>query len=84
MTWVDTVNTKVAQSIVGRYFQLDGSGAYRERKGTRFLTELRAGATTFFAMVRIIYEYKKEITTNINYLFPTSIEILIYHVLYIS
>ena len=51
MTWADTVNTKVAQSYVGRYFQLEGSGAYRERKNTRFLTELRAGLTTFFAMV---------------------------------
>ncbi|KAI9249458.1 permease family-domain-containing protein [Phascolomyces articulosus] len=54
MGWVDTVNTKVATSRVGRYFQLDGSGAYRERKGTRFMTELRAGATTFFAMAYII------------------------------
>ncbi|KAG2225943.1 hypothetical protein INT45_006639 [Circinella minor] len=54
MSWADTINTKIAQSFVGRYFQLDGSGAYRERKGTRFLTELRAGATTFFAMAYII------------------------------
>ncbi|KAI8144270.1 permease family-domain-containing protein [Fennellomyces sp. T-0311] len=54
MTWIDTINTKVAQSYFGRYFQLEGSGAYRERKNTRFLTELRAGATTFFAMAYII------------------------------
>lgn len=53
MAWTDTVNEKVARSRVGRYFQLEGSGHKRERKGTRFMTELRAGATTFFAMVII-------------------------------
>lgn len=51
MTWADTINDKVARSAFGRYFQLEHSGHCRERKGTRFLTELRAGATTFFAMV---------------------------------
>lgn len=54
MTWAEyanKINNAVAGSRVGRYFQLEGSGAYRERKGTRFLTELRAGVTTFFAMV---------------------------------
>lgn len=54
MTWAEyanKINNAVAGSRVGRYFQLEGSGAYRERKGTRFLTELRASVTTFFAMV---------------------------------
>ncbi|KAI9317270.1 permease family-domain-containing protein [Dichotomocladium elegans] len=50
----DKVNNAVAGSRVGRYFQLEGSGAYRERKGTRFMTEIRAGVTTFFAMAYII------------------------------
>ncbi|KAI8138942.1 permease family-domain-containing protein [Fennellomyces sp. T-0311] len=54
MTWADKINDYVAQSRAGRYFQLEGSGARRERKNTRFLTELRAGATTFFAMAYII------------------------------
>lgn len=51
MGWVDSVNDAVAHSPVGKYFQLDGSGARRERKGTKFMTEIRAGLTTFFAMV---------------------------------
>ncbi|CAO0791886.1 unnamed protein product [Mucor circinelloides] len=54
MTWVDRVNDFVAHSRVGKFFQLDGSGARRERKGTRFMTEIRAGLTTFFAMAYII------------------------------
>ena len=52
MTWAEKVNDYVAHSRAGRYFQLEGSGARRERKNTRFLTEIRAGFTTFFAMVR--------------------------------
>lgn len=47
----ERINNAVAGSRVGRFFQLEGSGAYREREGTRFLTEIRAGLTTFFAMV---------------------------------
>ncbi|KAI8887960.1 hypothetical protein K501DRAFT_283059 [Backusella circina FSU 941] len=54
MTWVDRVNDYVAHSMVGKYFQLEGSGHRRERKGTKFMTELRAGMTTFFAMAYII------------------------------
>jgi xanthine/uracil/vitamin C permease (AzgA family) len=49
--WVDKLNDTVAHSKVGRYFQLDHSGHRRERKGTKFCTELRAGLTIFFAMV---------------------------------
>jgi hypothetical protein len=44
--WVDKLNDKVAASRFGRYFQLEGSGHRRERKGTRFSTEIRAGLTT--------------------------------------
>ncbi|CEI88219.1 Putative Nucleoside transporter [Rhizopus microsporus] len=54
MTWVDRLNDYVAHSRVGKYFQLDHSGARRERKGTKFTTEIRAGLTTFFAMAYII------------------------------
>ncbi|KAI7888239.1 permease family-domain-containing protein [Mucor mucedo] len=54
MVWSDRVNDYVAQSKVGKYFQLEHSGARRERKGTKFLTEIRAGLTTFFAMAYII------------------------------
>jgi len=52
--WIDKLNEKVAASRFGRYFQLEGSGHKRERKGTRFSTEIRAGLTTFFAMAYII------------------------------
>ncbi|KAI7856815.1 permease family-domain-containing protein [Circinella umbellata] len=54
MTWAEKVNNYVARSRAGKYFQLEGSGARRERKNTRFLTEIRAGFTTFFAMAYII------------------------------
>ncbi|CEI85922.1 Putative Purine transporter [Rhizopus microsporus] len=54
MTWVDRLNDYVAHSRIGKYFQLDHSGARRERKGTKFTTEIRAGLTTFFAMAYII------------------------------
>ncbi|KAI8879638.1 hypothetical protein K501DRAFT_226207 [Backusella circina FSU 941] len=52
--WADKLNDAVAHSAVGRYFQLEGSGHRRERKNTRFTTELRAGLTIFFAMAYII------------------------------
>ncbi|EEQ84024.1 MFS transporter, AGZA family, xanthine/uracil permease [Blastomyces dermatitidis ER-3] len=52
--WGAAVNRAVAGSIVGRRFRLEGSGHRHERKGTRFLTEVRAGLTTFFAMAYII------------------------------
>ncbi|KAI7872421.1 permease family-domain-containing protein [Spinellus fusiger] len=54
MSWTDTINIYIAQSWVGRHFQLEGSGARRERRDTRFSTEIRAGLTTFFAMAYII------------------------------
>jgi hypothetical protein len=49
--WTEKLNNAVAHSAVGKYFQLEGSGHRRERKNTKFTTELRAGLTIFFAMV---------------------------------
>ncbi|KAI8358575.1 permease family-domain-containing protein [Blakeslea trispora] len=54
MSWVDRLNDYVARTRFGRYFQLEHSGHKRERKGTKFSTELRAGLTIFFAMAYII------------------------------
>ncbi|KAK3896672.1 hypothetical protein C8A05DRAFT_39781 [Staphylotrichum tortipilum] len=54
MGWIQTVNQKVAVSPVGRWFKLEGSGHPKERKGSYFLTEMRAGLATFFAMAYII------------------------------
>jgi hypothetical protein len=52
--WTENINKKVANSIVGRHFHLEGSGVKNERTGSKFLTEIRAGITTFSAMVYII------------------------------
>ncbi|TPX12552.1 uncharacterized protein E0L32_000729 [Thyridium curvatum] len=54
MGLVERIDQKVAASAVGRWFRLDGSGHRRERKGSRFFTEVRAGLATFFAMAYII------------------------------
>ncbi|ODA84149.1 hypothetical protein RJ55_02667 [Drechmeria coniospora] len=54
MGWADTVNAKVAASPVGYWFHLDGSGHPRQRHGSYFLTEIRAGLASFFAMAYII------------------------------
>lgn len=54
MGWIHNVNAMVAKSPVGRWFRLDGSGHPLERKDSHFLTELRAGLATFFAMAYII------------------------------
>ncbi|KAF8471927.1 permease [Kalaharituber pfeilii] len=54
MTWAERVDRRVAQSAFGRYFRLEFSGAARERKNSRFFTEIRAGLATFFAMAYII------------------------------
>ncbi|KAF8197060.1 purine transporter [Pholiota molesta] len=47
-------NDRVAKSFVGKWFKLEGSGAKRERIGSKFTTELRAGLTTWAAMAYII------------------------------
>jgi hypothetical protein len=51
--WVERLNNAVAHSFIGKHFQLEGSGHRKERKHTRFTTELRAGLTIFFAMVSV-------------------------------
>lgn len=48
------INDAVAKSIVGRRFRLHGSGHPKARENARFLTEIRAGLATFFAMAYII------------------------------
>ncbi|KKK16276.1 hypothetical protein ARAM_003169 [Aspergillus rambellii] len=52
--WIGRANLAVARSPVGRWFRLENSGHPRERKGSYFFTELRAGLATFFAMAYII------------------------------
>ncbi|KAI1451216.1 permease family-domain-containing protein [Annulohypoxylon moriforme] len=54
MRWIHRGNSRIARSPVGRWFQLEGSGHPKERKGSYFFTELRAGVAAFFAMAYII------------------------------
>ncbi|KAI9456036.1 permease family-domain-containing protein [Lactarius psammicola] len=54
LTIFDRINAFVAYSFVGRWFKLEGSGVANERRGSRFLTEIRAGITTWAAMAYII------------------------------
>ncbi|KAH8109093.1 permease family-domain-containing protein [Phellopilus nigrolimitatus] len=54
ITFVDRLNARVAASALGYWFHLEGSGHPRQRVGSRFLTELRAGITTWAAMAYII------------------------------
>ncbi|EGN97430.1 hypothetical protein SERLA73DRAFT_92540 [Serpula lacrymans var. lacrymans S7.3] len=54
ITFFDRLNAQVAASSVGTWFRLEGSGHVREREGSRFLTEIRAGVTTWAAMAYII------------------------------
>ncbi|KAI0288758.1 permease family-domain-containing protein [Russula brevipes] len=54
ITVLDRINAHVAHSFIGRWFKLEGSGVAKERQGSRFLTELRAGLTTWAAMAYII------------------------------
>lgn len=51
---VQRFNDKVAKTAFGRWFKLEGSGTTKERAGSRFLTEIRAGLTTWAAMAYII------------------------------
>ncbi|KAK9429968.1 permease family-domain-containing protein [Lipomyces doorenjongii] len=48
------LNLLVARSRFGKWHRLEGSGAKRERVGSKFTTEIRAGLATFFAMAYII------------------------------
>ncbi|KAH9939648.1 xanthine/uracil permease [Epithele typhae] len=52
--FIDRLNAQVADSVVGRHFRLEGSGHPKEREGSRFTTEIRAGLTTWAAMAYII------------------------------
>lgn len=54
VSFLDRVNAQVADSFIGRWFKLEGSGHPRERLGSRFTTEIRAGLTTWAAMAYII------------------------------
>ncbi|KJA17332.1 hypothetical protein HYPSUDRAFT_206272 [Hypholoma sublateritium FD-334 SS-4] len=54
MSAIVRLNDTVAASAFGKWFKLEGSGAKRERTGSRFTTELRAGLTTWAAMAYII------------------------------
>lgn len=51
---VDRINAAVALSPVGTWFRLEGCGHPKERAGSKFTTELRAGLTTWAAMAYII------------------------------
>jgi len=51
LSYFERLNLNVAKSSMGKYFRLEGSGARRERVGSRFTTEMRAGLTTFVTMV---------------------------------
>lgn len=51
LSFFERLNLNVAKSNVGKYFRLDGSGVRRERIGSKFTTEMRAGLTTFVTMV---------------------------------
>ncbi|KAK4188997.1 Adenine/guanine permease AZG1 [Podospora australis] len=54
MGWMETTNERIGRSAVGRWFKLEGCGHPKERKGSHFFTEMRAGLATFFAMAYII------------------------------
>ncbi|KAK5632392.1 hypothetical protein RRF57_008107 [Xylaria bambusicola] len=54
MISVREINEKVARSAAGRWFRLDGSGHPKQRKGSLFFTEIRAGIAAFFAMAYIL------------------------------
>jgi AGZA family xanthine/uracil permease-like MFS transporter len=51
---MEKTNLAVSKSVIGRRFRLEFSGHKYERKGSRFLTEIRAGLATFFAMAYIV------------------------------
>jgi len=50
----ERLNDRVARSVVGRWFRLEGCGHPLERKGSRFTTEMRAGSVIGAAMLYII------------------------------
>ncbi|KAF9289526.1 hypothetical protein BGZ74_000709, partial [Mortierella antarctica] len=50
LSFFERLNLNVAKSNVGKYFRLEGSGVRRERIGSKFTIEMRAGLTTFVTM----------------------------------
>ncbi|KAF7315342.1 hypothetical protein MIND_00048800 [Mycena indigotica] len=52
---LDLLNAHVADSFVGRWFRLEGSGHPKERIGSRFTTEIRAGITTWSFLAAMAY-----------------------------
>ncbi|KAJ1981508.1 hypothetical protein H4R35_000674 [Dimargaris xerosporica] len=54
MSLIQRLNDRVAQSVVGRYFRLEGSKTPRVRPNSKFTTELYAGLTTFVTMAYIV------------------------------
>ncbi|KAF4589088.1 nucleoside transporter [Ophiocordyceps camponoti-floridani] len=54
MGWANTINKRAATSPLGHWFRLQGSGHPLSRKDSLFLTEIRAGLATFFAMAYIM------------------------------
>lgn len=54
VAFIDNLNNRVAKTVVGKWFKLEGSGAKKERVGSRFTSEIRAGLTTWAAMAYII------------------------------
>jgi len=54
LSFCDRINAHVADSFAGRWFRLEGSGHHRERVDSRFMSEIRAGLTTWAAMAYII------------------------------
>ncbi|KAL5522042.1 hypothetical protein ACEPAF_1898 [Sanghuangporus sanghuang] len=54
VSFIDRLNARVAASAVGRWFRLEGCGHPKQRVGSRFFTEIRAGITTWAAMAYII------------------------------
>jgi len=45
--WLENLNMKVGRSWFGKLFRLEFSGHRKERKGSRFSTEIRAGIATY-------------------------------------
>ncbi|KAL5522040.1 hypothetical protein ACEPAF_1896 [Sanghuangporus sanghuang] len=54
VSFIDRFNARIADTAFGRWFRLEGSGHPKQRVGSRFSTEIRAGLTTWASMAYII------------------------------
>ncbi|KAL5514038.1 hypothetical protein ACEPAG_2799 [Sanghuangporus baumii] len=54
VSFIDRFNARIADTAFGRWFRLEGSGHPKQRVGSRFFTEIRAGLTTWASMAYII------------------------------